>query len=576
MPKSLHGFLKSCCIFALIAQCPIFGQDLQIKTLTGIRGGNLVLAIPSDPSNFNRLLAAGLANIAVSERLGADLIHINRSTLQIEPALATHWEVDKDGKTYIIHLRRGVRFSDGSPFTADDVIFTFQVLADRKIEITMAGQIETDHSFPSITKMDDFTLKLVFQRPIGLGLRVLDSIPMLPKNRLSKAYQEDRLAAAWGPTVNPAEVVGLGPFRLKDYQRGIRIVLERNSHYWKKDREGQKLPYLDTITFLIIPDLNSEALRFQQGELDMVSSPSLNPGNYAALRRNQKGYTLRNLGPGLAVDYVWFNLNRGSSSSGKPYVDPDEMAIFEKPEFRQAISFALDRAGIVHSVLLDLGVPQYGLVSSGNRDWYNPRIPRTAYNPVRARELLAQAGLRDKNHDGILEVGEKPLEFTLLTSRGNTTREKSAQIIRDNLQKVGIRVGVQLLLPNEIASRFLRSFDYEAILFGFTPTDVAPDLHADLWLSNGSIHFWSPNQKKPGFRWESTVDSLISKLVASLDPSVRKASFEQAQIIWATEMPAIPTVAADILAAWSNRLGNVRPSILAPHLIWNAEEITKH
>jgi peptide/nickel transport system substrate-binding protein len=403
---------------------------------------------------------------------------------------------------------------------------------------------------------------------------MLDSVPVLPKHRLLKAYQEGRFSTAWGPTAEPGDIAGLGPFRLKEYQRGIRIVLERNPYYWKKDRNGQILPYLDSITFLIIPDLNSEALRFQQGELDLVSA--LNPENYAMLRRISKGNVLRDLGPGLAVDFIWFNLNRGTSSPGKPHLDPQKLAVFEKAEFRRAVSYALDREGMTRSILLGLGAPQYGPVSSGNSDWYHSGIRRTAYNPVRARELLAEIGLRDSNGDGILEcVDKRPLEISIFTSRGNSVREKAAQVIQDNLSKVGIRTGVQHLLPNEIASRFLNSFEYEAILFGFTPTDVAPDLQTDLWYSSGKIHFWAPNQKKPERPWEAAIDSLVSRLVRSMDPATRKAAFNEVQQIWAEQMPAIPTIAPNILVGWSNKLGNIRPSILAPHLIWNAEEITK-
>jgi peptide/nickel transport system substrate-binding protein len=232
---------------------------------------------------------------------------------------------------------------------------------------------------------------------------------------------------------------------------------------------------------------------------------------------------------------------------------------------------------MVRSILLGLGSPQYGPVSSGNTQWYYPGITPTRHNPARSRELLAQIGLKDSNRDGILEYGrmQRPLEISLFTSRGNSIREKAAQIIRDNLSKIGIRIAIQTLLPNEIASRFLSSFDYEAVLFGFTGTDVTPDLQTNLWYSGGNIHFWQPNQKRPERAWEAGIDSLISKLVRSITPSDRKTSFNQAQDIWATHMPAIPTFAPNMLVGWSNSLGNVRPSILAPHLIWNAEEITK-
>jgi peptide/nickel transport system substrate-binding protein len=277
------------------------------------------------------------------------------------------------------------------------------------------------------------------------------------------------------------------------------------------------------------------------------------------------------------VDFLWFNLNRGTNTLGKAHIDPEKTAIFEKPEFRLAVSHALDRNGMVRSILLGLGVPQYGPVSSGNRQWYYAGVSRTGHSQARARELLAKIGLKDFNRDGILEYGRlrRPLEISLFTSRGNNIREKAAQIIQDNLSKIGIRIAIQHLLPNEIASRFLSSFEYESILFGFTPTDIMPDLQTNLWYSSGNIHFWQPNQKKPEREWEATIDSLISKLIQSINPADRKASFDQAQDLWAKNMPAIPTLAPNILAGWSNKLGNIRPSILAPHLIWNAEEITK-
>jgi peptide/nickel transport system substrate-binding protein len=363
---------------------------------------------------------------------------------------------------------------------------------------------------------------------------------------------------------------------LKEYQRGERIVLERNPYYWKRDHSGQALPYLDSITYLIIPDLNAEALRFRQGEIDLVDS-RLNPENFASLRRTANNYTVRDLGPGLAMDFLWFNLNISRKTGGKLFADPEKAAIFEKAEFRRAISYALDRKGMVSAILLGLGTPQYGAVSSGNRLWYNSKIPQTEFNPAYARELLTKAGLRDYDGDGFLEYGVKhqPFELSLFTSRGNSAREKLAQIIQDNLGKVGIHTSVQQLLPNELASRFLNSFEYEAILYVFTPTDIVPDLMTDLLYSSGKIHFWCPNQEKPQRPWETTLDSLTSKIIRSVDPVVRASSFNEVQDLWVKEMPAIPTITANVLVGWSNKLGNVRPSILKPYILWNAEEICK-
>jgi peptide/nickel transport system substrate-binding protein len=570
----------------MLPLCLLFGGSspqteavdyLQLPNLTGERGGNLVAAVRADPATFNRLLTSNLAHIIIAERISADLVHINRITFDLEPALAKSWEADRTGRIYTVHLRRGLRFSDGSSFTADDVLFTFQVLQDPKIETLMAGQVKVDEEFPTVTKIDSYTVRFTFSRPVGMGLRMLESVPILPAGKLQKAYQDGRFRSAWGSGADPSEIVGLGPFRLKEFKRGEKVVLERNPYYWKKDKTGQILPYLDSITFLIIPDRNSEALRLKTGDLDLVSE--LSPENYADLRRsqNQGRYKLQDLGPGLKVDFLWFNLNRGTDRSGKPFVDPEKRSVFEKTEFRRAVSHAIDREGMARSILLGLGTPQYGPISSGNKVWYHVGIPRTEYDPERASALLDQLDLKDTDGDGIREYGinHQPLEFALLTMRGSSARERIAQVIQENLSKIGIRMRVQLVLPNELGARLLESFDYEAILYGFTPIDVAPDLQTDVWYSSGEHHFWCPKQAKPIREWEARMDQLTTMLVRSTEPAIRRETFAHIQDLWARELPAIPTVAENILTGWSTRLGNVRPSILAPQLLWNAEELTK-
>ena len=203
MLTALRQICFFCCILALIAVFPVQSQELQLNSLTGVRGGNLVLAVTSDPSSFNRMMASGLANAAITERLSADLVHINRSTLQLEPSLATRWEADPSGRIYTIRLRRGVRFSDGSPFTADDVLFTFQVLTDPKIENTMSGQIEIDGAFPSLKKIDDFTLTLSFLRPIGIR----------QKSRQSILLKCDRIFVLYSPK-SKSSIADRGKFQL--------------------------------------------------------------------------------------------------------------------------------------------------------------------------------------------------------------------------------------------------------------------------------------------------------------------------------------------------------------------------
>ncbi len=575
------GLLRVAAILAFAAHLGFAGQSQAPEykaqsDIAGRRGGNLVVAVPSDPASFNRMCARSLANATIADLLSGDLVHIDRATFELEPALAADWKSEQDGRAYFIRLRRGLKFSDGSPMTAEDVIFSFQALQNPKSQAIQAGQVMIDDRPVTVSKVDAYAVRVTFPRTVGMGLRAFDSVPILPKARLQKAYDEGTFSSAWGPGVAPSDVVGMGPFRLREYQRGVKVVLERNPYYWKKDRSGETLPYLDSITILIVPDKNSEALRFQSGELHMASP--LNAENYALLRRDTSRTFLKvqDLGPGLAMDFLWFNLNFGNSPSGKPWVDPEKLAVFDRAEFRQAISRALDREGMIRTILLGLGSPQYGPVSSGNKVWFDPSVARTEYNPARARELLDTAGIRDSDGDGLREFGaaRRPMEISLSTARGNVAREKMAQIIKDDLRKIGIVVDIQLLLPNELVARFLNTFEYDGVLFGLTPTDVAPDLQTDLWYSSGQNHFWQPGQPKPQRPWEAEMDALTSQLVRSIDPAARLKFFQNLQRIWARELPAISTIAPNILVGWNARVGNLRPSILAPHLLWNCDELT--
>ncbi len=584
LPKiRIVGTLVLCVAFCAFL-IPLSGAQQDEATeylvrpnLTGARGGNLVVSISSDPATFNRMFTQLLANAMVAEQLSADLVHINRRTFEVEPSLAARWEVARDGRTYTLHLRRGLRFSDGSPCTADDVVFTLNALQDPRNPSIMANQVRIEGKFPAVAKIDANTIRLEWPRPVGTGLRALDSVPILPRNRLLKAYQDGALASAWSPTTPPQQIAGLGPFRLKEYQRGQRVVLERNPYYGKKDKNGAVLPYLDTLTFVVIPDPNVEVLRFQAGEIDLIGRMS--PESFVMLRRSDraKEFTLQDLGPGLGMDFLWFNLNPGKSPAGAPFVDPEKLALFARPEFRRAVSYALDREGMARSILLGLGTPQYGPISSGNKTWYDPALTKTPHDPAQARKLLAQIGLKDTNGDGILEFGGRgrALEIVLYTLQGGAAREKTAEIIRQDLTQVGIRLSVQALPPSELGRRLTETFDYESMLFGVMPSDVVPDLLTDVWHSSGGNHFWFPGQAKPATSWEAQIDALTSKSELSLDPAVRLKSFLQIQEIWAQQLPTISTMAPNILAGWRNTVGNTSPAVLPPFLLWNAEELTK-
>ena len=459
--------------------------------------------------------------------------------------------------------------------SSEDVRFTFGLLQDPNVISNFSDLLTVDGQFPEVLLEDENTIKLIFPRPTGTGLRSLDSLAILPKAHLLGAQKDGEIASIWAVSVSPSDLIGMGPFRLREYRPGVKVVLERNPYYWKTDKKGQRLPYLDTITFLIIPDKNTEALRFESGEIDIILH-ALDPENYAALYRNQDGsnYRVVDLGSGLDVDYLWFNLNPNSDPEGRPFVHPLKRKVLESAEFRRAVSFAIDREGIAEAVFLGLGTPQYGPVSRANTTWYDSETEETSHDLAKARAMLTQIGLTDRDRDGFVEgFDQRPFRITLSTSKGHTNREKIAQIIKENLSQVGIRVTTQFLDRQHLISRITNTFDYEAILGGFRVTDIEPDLYTDFWLSSGPSHFWHPNQPEPATSWEREMDGLIKQLTQTSNRERRGALFQQFQRIWSREMPAVATVSPNILLAWKSRVRNVRPSLLAPHLLWNVDEL---
>jgi hypothetical protein len=187
------SFSATVMVAGTLVLCPADAQKQEptqyrvLLELSGVRGGNLVVPISAGPATFNRLFASGMAHALVADQLAADLVHISRSAHEIEPFPATRWEVARDGRTYMVHLRRGVCFSDRRPFTGEDVVFTVNALADTRIGSTLADQLRVDDKFPSVSWVDAYTVRITLPRSVGIGLRAFDSMPILPRNKLVKS-----------------------------------------------------------------------------------------------------------------------------------------------------------------------------------------------------------------------------------------------------------------------------------------------------------------------------------------------------------------------------------------------------
>lgn len=539
----------------------------------GRSGGRLVVSLRAEPKTLNPLTAAETISREVIAAMQADLIHINRSTQLTESALAKSWKISSDGLQYTLTLRQGLRFSDGHPLDADDVLFTFRVYLDENIHATQRDLLIVGGKPITVRKVDAQTLVFQFAKPYGVEERLFDGIAILPRHLLEKAYQEGKLGQLWTPSTPPNEWAGLGPFRLKEYAAGQKLVLERNPHYWKSDTKGNRLPYLDELVFLFVPSADAQVLRFQSGETDIITR--LGADNFSVLSRQQRGYTMADAGPGLEFNFLFFNLNDLGEKSAPEMAGKQKW--FREVRFRQAISAAVDRDAIVRLVYQGRGAALWGPVTPGDRRWVDASIPHPPRSLERARALLKEAGFSwSTAPDGnsvLIDSDGKPVEFSILTSSSNADRTKMATLLQDDLKQLGMRVQVVPLEFRSLIDRVTQTRQYDACILGLASFDTDPNPNLNVWLSSGGTHLWNPSQSHPATSWEAEIDRLMERQLSTPGYEQRKKLYDRVQEILAEYQPMIFLASPDILVGAKNSIANFHPVVLEPYVLWNVEQL---
>ena len=546
---------------------------LSLPGEVGHSGGRLVVSLRSEPKSLNPLTAADATSREVIGAMQSDLVHINRATQLTEPALAKSWKISADGLEYTLTLRQGLRFSDGHPLDADDVLFTFRVYLDESIHAPQRDLLVVDGKPITVRKLDSRTLVFQFAKPYGVEERLFDGFAILPRHLLEKPYQEGKLGQLWTTATPPSEWAGLGPFRLKEYVAGQKLVLERNPYYWKTDTKGNRLPYLDELVFLFVPSSDAQVLRFQSGETDIISR--LSAENFSVLGRQQRGYSMSDAGPGLEYNFLFFNLN---DLGEKTSVDlARKQKWFRDVRFRQAISAAVDREAIVRLVYQGRGAALWGPVTPGNRRWVDASISHPPRSLDRARTLLKEAGFSwsaSPNGESTLADSDgKPVEFSLLTSSSNADRNKMATLIQDDLKQLGIRVQIVPLEFRSLSDRVTQSKQYDACILGIASFDADPNSDVSVWLSSGGLHFWNPTQTHPATPWEAEIDRLMEQQLSTPGYDQRKKLYDRVQEILAENQPMIFLASPDILVGAKNSIANFHPAVLEPYVLWNIEQL---
>lgn len=540
-----------------------------------IRGGTLTYRVGSAPSTFNYLVASDEPSVVMSFfLLGSRLVDFDHRSRAYRPALAESWTTAQDGRTVDIKLREGLKFSDGDPLTTDDVAFTLAAIYDeRSNSPAYRDSLMIDHKPIEVRTLGPLAMQLVFPAQVASVETYLTNFAVLPSHILKTELETGKLAEAWKIDVEPKSVVTSGPFIVESADPGASVTLARNPNYWKKDEAGSSLPYLDRLVLKVVEDPNAALASLLQAELDIVDR--IRPGDHASLITTPGAVKAVDLGPGMATDYIWFNLNKAKRSGGQLGDNP-KYRWFNDKRFRQAIAHAVDRDSIARNALRGLATPLYGFVSPASRDWINENTFKPYYDTERSHQLLSEAGFASKTDGTATELFDSAgnrVEFSLILPAGNEPRMLMATVIQEDLAKLGIAMEVVPIEPPALSERWARSFDYDAVLLGLAVTDFEPSSFANFLLSSGAVHQWQPLQKEPSTEWEARVDQLFSQQARERDIKKRAALFSEIQTIMAEEAPIIPIVARHIVTGAHERVGNHAPSIIMPNSLWNADQL---
>ena len=532
------------------------GKTVNLDNVTfqiGCYGGTLYTATSSDPKTFNLVMAHETSSTEAVGELFEGLTEVDLKTLKPRGALAESWEFKNNGLKWIFHLRKGVKWFDGKEFTSDDVVFTYnQIYFNPKIPNSTKDMFLIDGKLPKVKKIDKYTVEFDLPEPFAPLLYSL-SAPIFPKHVLEEAVKSGKFMETWTVSTPPEKLIGTGPYKLVKYVPGQYLVYERNRDYWKKDEAGKTLPYIDKKIKFILPDQNTQLLKFKAGELDFYG---VRGDDFPELKSGEKkgNYTIYNLGPSLSADFICFNQKKEAIPDWK-------WKLFTNRKFRWAISHAVDRKGIILTVYNGLGYPVYSPVTPANKLYYDPDYPKFPYNLEKAKKLLEEIGLKDRNGDGWLETpdGHK-VEFNLLTNSNNPSRVQIGAIIKYDLKKLGIDVHFQPLDFNNLVEKLLHTHDFDAVIIGLTGS-IDPNGGRNVWMSSGQLHMWNPNQKKPATEWEAEIDRLFEEGARELDFKKRIEIYKKAYWIISYEQPLIYIAAPLVLEAARNRVKNFFPTV---------------
>ena len=483
-----------------------------------VPGGTIIVGSIGDASNLIPILASDSASQDIAGLVYNGLVKYDKN-LKLVGDLARSWDISPDGLTITFHLRKGVTWQDGKPFTSADVLFTYKVTIDPKTPTPYAGDFLT---VKSVTCPDPYTVVVQYPKPFAPALGSWGAA-MLPRHLLAHTpITKSPLAR---------HPIGTGPYIFEKWVPGEKIVLRANPHYF----EGR--PYIDRYIYRIIPDMATMFMELKNGSLDEMGLTPLQyrrQTNTPFFRKNYRKYKFLS----FSYTYLGYNLKE---------------PLFKDRRVRQAISYAINKKEIVQGVLLGLGRIATGPYKPDTW-YYNPHVKRYPYNPQKARVLLRACGWKLNPKDGLLYKNGRPFEFTIMTNQGNNSRMKTAEIIQWRLKKVGIKVHIRTIEWASFISQFINKRRFQAVILGWT-TGQDPDLY-DIWHSSkikgNGLNFISYRNRE--------VDRLLEEGRETFDMEKRKQVYFRFQEILAEDQPYTFLYIPMSLPIVSSRFHGIKPA----------------
>lgn len=580
-------------LVGLILSCVLIFTSACQPTLLNSQthnGSKLVLVTPSDPPTFNYPISR--SPYSIFGFIYEGLISENGLTAELQPALAESWVLSEDKRRITFTLRSGLKWSDGKPLTADDVVFTFQdIFLNEKIPTVYRDFLRVGSSgvFPSVRKLDRQQVEFILPETFAPFLRYIGRLKILPAHVLRDSVfatdgnSKPLFLSTWDTNTDPKKIISNGPFKIESYTPSQRIVLQKNPFYWRSDHVGNSLPYIDKIVVQIIPSTDNQLLRFRAGELDSITVTS---EAFQLLKREEKRgkYQIYNGGIQLGYQFVGFNLNQAKNSDGKAFVNPIKSRWFNNLAFRQAVAYAIDRERINNNIYRGLGEIQHSAIGVQSSYYLSPEAGLKVYNydPNQAKQLLLDAGFKYNNENQLLDEDGNRVEFTILVKAEEKSRVDTAVQIKEDLGKIGIKADLQVLNFNTVLQKLLSRRDWECYVgaFGVRGADFEPNLLSLFWSSNGSFHQFNQGLQ-PGevqiqdwqvSDWEREIDRLFIAGYQELDENKRRKIYGQFQQIVAEQLPVFFLVNPLSLQAMRNHVENFKFSDIGG-AFWNIDEL---